>query len=141
MARTFVVVEEDNSGYAALVGVALVVGFLIFAGSLIDNILHHSHKYALVHVLAAKFYYWTTLVPIMGIPLVWNYVGSLTPWGNLNLVLSIIAVPLYCIAAFVLLVMVLALPKAKIEKWNPVIAYVLPAILSLSWAALEWLFA
>lgn len=133
-------VDGDDGTGAALVELIVVgvLGFVLYAT--ITHVVQHTWQYAWIHVIAAQLYYWTAIVPFFGIAIVWNIVSSLTPWDNLNLVLAILAVPVYALAALVV-ICASWMGLMALIRVPPLGGYLLPGLLSLCWAVIEWLFA
>lgn len=133
------VYDVSGLGYLLILG---MIGTGIYYGiEAIFAIVNAPGNYAWIHVISAHLYYYTIIAPAMGVMVVWNLATSLTPWGNLNFIIALIAVPTYIFLAIVLIIVGWLLIWKEFLRQSPGFIYLLPAMLSGLWEAGRWLFA
>lgn len=137
----YVQLTPNLNGHAAflIIGIVGAAAYHLLFG--MASVLDHPEEHAWVYVFATHFYYYTAFVPLRSVLSAWNFITSMTPWGNLNFILGIILTPIYGYLALVLLAGVWIGVINRILRLNAAFIYMAPALMTAVWAAGSWLFA
>ena len=134
---------DPSSGCAAWIIVPLLPFFLL--GSFLE-MLSNWQEYTFINKIVAGIYYYIIYIPFAFIfsPTEFIYEAGLTPFNNLNIILTIICV-LFFICLFILFILFITkLRSSKYPKLNGsfilIMLYTVPFIVWIMSLIIKWLF-
>lgn len=93
----------DVSGFGGVLFLGLMVAAGIYVLEGIEQVWQNPGDYAYVHVFSSYFYVLLVGIPLSFVRVVMGFMGTLTPWPNLNFILMWLSAPMYLLAAFFLI--------------------------------------